>query len=107
MRTVALTVLLATALAGCGGVDEAEKDAAVAAGRAAYEKERLAGADLERGPCLADPLPAPASNWVADVAHDPRRPGDDDPANQCSAYREGKAEHFVELDPDGNVIRAE
>ncbi len=80
-------------------------DAAIAAARAAYEKERIAGTDFRRGPCIANPLPAP-SNWVADVAHDPRRPVDDDPANQCSAYREGQADHFVELDPDGNVIRA-
>ncbi len=105
MRKVALASLLAAALAGCGGVDEAEKDAAIAAARAAYEKERIAGTDFRRGPCIANPLPAP-SNWVADVAHDPRRPVDDDPANQCSAYREGQADHFVELDPDGNVIRA-
>jgi spermidine synthase len=25
--------------------------------------------------------------------------------NQCAAYRSGKAAHFVELDPDGEVIR--
>jgi hypothetical protein len=46
-------------------------------------------------------------NWVADVAHDPRQPVDDDPANQCEEFRAGEAEHFVELDPDGNVIRVE
>ncbi len=107
MRRVALVAVLVAVLAGCGGVDEAEKDAAIAAARAAYEKERLEGGDLKRGPCIANPLPAPTSDWVADIAHDPRRPVDDDPANQCSAYREGKAEHFVELDPDGNLIRAE
>ena len=106
MRKLVLAVLLAGALAGCGGVDEAEKDAAIAAARAVYEKERLAGTEFQRGPCIANPLPDPSSNWVVDVAHDPRRPEDDDPANQCSAYRDGKAEHSVELDPDGNLIRA-
>ena len=105
MRRVALTSLVVAALAGCGGVDEAEKDAAIAAARAAYEKERIAGTNFRPGPCIANPLPA-LSNWVVDVAHEPRRPVDDDPANQCSAYREGKADHFVELDPDGNLIRA-
>jgi hypothetical protein len=98
---------VAVVAAGCGGVDEAERQAAIAAARGVYEKERLAGTDFSRGPCLANPLPSPNADWVADVAHDPRRDVDDDPANQCSAYREGRAEHFVELDPDGRLIRAE
>jgi type II secretory pathway pseudopilin PulG len=92
---------------GCGGVDEAEREAAIAAARAVYEKERLAGRDFSRGPCLANPLPPPAENWVVDVAHEPRRAVDDEPANQCFAYREDRAEHFVELDPNGDLIRAE
>ena len=41
-----------------------------------------------------------------DVAHDPRQAVDDDPANQCAAYRSGEAHHFVELDPDGRFIRS-
>jgi hypothetical protein len=105
-RLVAVLALTAVATA-CGGVDEAERQAAIAAARAVYEKERLAGVDFSRGPCLANPLPPPSADWVADVAHEPRRDVDDDPANQCSAYREGEAEHFVELDPDGRLIRAE
>jgi hypothetical protein len=31
---------------------------------------------------------------------------DDEPENQCEAYREGEAGHFVELDPEGNFIRS-
>jgi hypothetical protein len=45
--------------------------------------------------------------WVVDVAHDPRQAVDDDPANQCEAYREGEADHFVELDPQGRLIRTD
>jgi hypothetical protein len=106
-RLLAVASASAAVTAGCGGVDEAERQAAIAAARAVYEKERLEGTDFARGPCLANPLPPPSENWVADVAHDPRRDVDDDPANQCSAYREGEADHFVELDPDGELIRAE
>lgn len=58
---------------------------------------------MRNGPCLGVIM----ENWVADVAHDPRTDMDDDPANQCEAYRSGDADHFVELDPDGNVLRAE
>jgi hypothetical protein len=103
VRRVLVPVAVAFLLAGCGGVDEAEREAAIAAARAAYAKAKAEGEDLSRGPCLGTVLP----NWVADVAHDPRLDVDDQPENQCEAYRSGEVEHFVELDPEGNVIRAE
>ena len=109
MRRVSALVLLAAVLAaGCARAedvgDEGVEATAIAAAKAAYEKARLEGRDLSNGPCIADPL---IPNWVADIAHDPRQPVDDEPANQCASYRSGESEHFVELDPDGNVIRAE
>jgi hypothetical protein len=36
---------------------------------------------------LANPLPPPNENAVADVAHEPRRAVADDSANRCSACR--------------------
>jgi hypothetical protein len=42
---------------------------------------------------------------VADVVHSPRDPIDDLPENQCQAYLEGRAKHFVEIDVNGNIIR--
>ncbi len=107
MRRLALACLAAALLVGCGGVDEAERGAAIAAAEAVYAKERAADRDFSSGPCLANPLPEPSDDWVVDVAHDPRRPVDEKPANQCSAYRRGDAHHFVELDPSGRLIRAE
>jgi hypothetical protein len=91
--------------ASCGGVDEAERDRAVAAAAQAFEQTRDQDVDFTDGPCIADPL-ASMPNWVVDVAHDPREDVDDDPANQCASYRSGDADHFVELDRDGNLIRA-
>jgi hypothetical protein len=91
-------------VAACGGgPSESEKDAASAAAVAAYEQAVEQGVDMRNGPCLGVII----ENWVADVAHDPRTDLDDDPANQCEAYRSGDADHFVELDPDGNVIRVQ
>lgn len=59
--------------------------------------------DYSKGPCLgALPLD---DNWVIDIAHNPRQPVDDEPANQCAAYSEGKAKHFIELDESGNLIQ--
>lgn len=75
----------------------------VALAKDAYEKARHRGVDLAPGPCLGEIKPG----WVADIAHQPRQPEDDQPQNQCAAYRSGKAKHFVELDPSGEVIRVE
>jgi catechol 2,3-dioxygenase-like lactoylglutathione lyase family enzyme len=103
MRPAHLLAALALA-AGCGGDDDGgERERAIAAARAAYEEAAAEGRDFADGPCLGVVHP----NWVADVAHDPRQDVDDRPENQCEAYRSGEAEHFVELDPDGNLIRAE
>jgi hypothetical protein len=93
---------------GCGGddVSEDEQDRAIAEATKAYEKAVSRGKNLDVGPCIAEELPGlPA--WVADVAHDPREEIDDEPENQCRRFREGEASHFVELTPEGELIRAE
>jgi hypothetical protein len=103
MRRPLLVVALLLA-AGCGGgADDNERERAIAAAHVAYEEAAAAGTDFADGPCLGVVL----DNWVADVAHDPREEVDDRPENQCEAYRSGEAEHFVELDPEGELIRAE
>ncbi len=67
-----------------------------------YLQER--GQNFSNGPCLSDAL---MPGWVLDIVHNPRQRIDDLPENQCPAYVEGRAKHFVELDIDGNFIRAE
>ena len=101
-RTLLLVALVLAA--GCGGgADDGERERAIAAAHLAYEEAIAQGRDLADGPCLGVVL----ENWVADIAHDPRQEIDDRPENQCEAYRSGEAEHFVELDPEGELIRAE
>ena len=65
-----------------------------------YAQKKQAGVDFSSGPCLgrAD------NDWVVDIVHNPREPIDDKPQNQCADFREGRAHHFIELDPDGNLI---
>ena len=53
----------------------------------------------------ADKAALNVNNRVKQV--EPRLPLDDDPANQCRRYRDGEAHHFVELDENGNLLRAE
>lgn len=61
--------------------------------------------DLSNGPCLGNPLEN-LKDWVCDVAHWPRQEIDNLPENQCSAFREGRAKHFIEVDVNCNFIRA-
>lgn len=58
------------------------------------------------GPCLSDSQPGvmPAG-WVCDVAHSPREATDNEPANQCVEYRDGRAHRFVEVDVECKLIR--
>lgn len=81
-----------------------ESDEATKKALAIYQQRKAAGASLDLGPCLSENL---ISDWVADIAHNPRSPIDDQPENQCQSFREGKTHHFVELDPQGNIIRAQ
>jgi hypothetical protein len=71
-----------------------------------YEEVAATGQDLSNGPCIADELDD-VPGWSVDIAHDPRQEIDNDPANQCQAYRDGRTSHFVELDPEGELIRAQ
>jgi hypothetical protein len=99
-------------VSSCGGGDDepsqSEKLQAIGQAQVAFQQAKVAGQDLSAGPCIAESLPAPGlSDWVADVAHDPRQPVDDQPQNQCQRFRNGEAHHFVELTPTGELIRAQ
>ncbi len=85
------------------GPPKSEMDTAINQARYIYSLRKNQGVDFSSGPCLSDDL---MPDWVLDIAHSPRIPLDDLSANQCSAFKEGRAHHFVELDPEGNLIRA-
>ena len=109
MRIVGLGIALAAALAagGCGGESEAEEKRAVLdVAQETYDRELEAGRDFSDGPCIADPLPEPREDWVVVVVREPRDE-DRDAAERCSAFRDGRAGHFVELDEFGHVVRAQ
>ncbi|MCX6695466.1 MAG: hypothetical protein NTU61_04150 [Candidatus Altiarchaeota archaeon] len=60
--------------------------------------------DLDIGPCLSDDI---KEDWVCDVAHIPRHLEDNEAKNQCIAFNEGKAHHFVELNDKCEVLRVQ
>jgi len=107
-NAIALAALAAALfLAGCASPVQGTAEA-TAGGKAKVAciqeclSQKAAGEELSNGPCLSNGIQA---GWVCDVAHSPRQPADNDPANQCPAY--GKtANHFVEVDSDCNFIRA-
>lgn len=68
-----------------------------------YERYKQEGLDFSNGPCLSNEL---IQDWVLDIVHDPRTEEDNKSENQCRDYILGVAHHFVELDPEGNLVRA-
>ncbi len=58
---------------------------------------------LDKSPCLSNEI---EPDWVCDVAHSPRQAIDNLPENQCEAWRNKTAKHFVELDTNCNLIKA-
>lgn len=81
---------------------KSEIDKAVNQARLLFQSRKQEGMDFSNGPCLSDAL---MSDWVVDIAHNPRLEIDDLSGNQCPAYIEGRAQHFVELDVNGELIR--
>ena len=80
----------------------ADKEKAIKEALKIYEEQKKQGADFSEGPCLSNEL---IPDWTADIAHNPRNTADNLPANQCANFLTKKAHHFVELDPEGNLIR--
>ena len=78
------------------------RDDAIRKAKELYEQKKREGMDFTNGPCLAEEI---VPDWCVDIVHSPRQPVDNLPENQCRSYREGRVHHFVELDPDGRVIR--
>src|SRR5438093_8903554 len=86
-----IAAFLALVLGACGGGSDSgggsgDQAKAIAEAKVVFRKAQSKGDDLNAGPCIAQTLPG-LPDWAADVAHDPRQPVDDQPANQCQSYR--------------------
>ena len=100
-----IIVTFLTLLANGSLIDKPQKfgkGTAVNQAKHLYSLRKNEGMDFSKGPCLSDAL---MPGWVVDIAHSPRQSVDDLAENQCPAYREGNAKHFVELDVNGELIR--
>lgn len=81
-----------------------DREIAIQKAKELLKERQKEGIALIEGPCLTNEI---IPDWVVDIAHDPRQAVDDLPENQCSAYGNGIAHHFVELDVSGKLIRAQ
>jgi hypothetical protein len=99
-----LTCLLAIIILGIFlfGCQEEIKEPAVEECIKECKTQLEKGTDLSAGPCLSNEI---IPDWVCDVAHSPRESVDNQPENQCPAFREQKAHHFVEVDTGCNLIK--
>lgn len=82
---------------------KSEIETAVNQANLLYRVKLKSGEDMNSGPCLSDAL---MPNWVVDIVHNPRQEVDDLEENQCPSYIQGRSLHLVELDKEGNLIRA-
>lgn len=80
-----------------------EQQIMLLAAQALYQEANGSNQNLAYGPCLG----LIGDDWVVDIAHDPRIELDELVNNQCPELRDGTANHFVELNPDGNLIHIE
>lgn len=110
LHILALTVVILTAFftmvfnwGSIKPVPKPQSETAINQAKNLYDQRKKAGEDFSSGPCLSNAL---LPGWVLDLVHSPREKIDDSPENQCPAYLEGGAEHFVELDLEGNLVRA-
>jgi hypothetical protein len=93
------------ALIGAPALEELSQETAVDLCVNACLEAKAQGRNLSPGPCLLDPIDEiPA--WVCDVAHSPRTEADDQRENQCDAWHDKSASHFVEVDPECEFIKA-
>ena len=82
-------------------VSETKKQELITLAKKKFDSEKARGVKMDSGPCLG-PI---AIGWVADIAHSPRTPEDDQPQNQCPDVRSGLVKNYIELDSQGNFIK--
>ena len=104
MERMFAALALVVLLCGCTSqpANQADAEKAQDACAAACITALSGGQDLGNGPCLSNQV---IDDWVCDVAHSPREAVDNQPENQCPAFRNGDAHHFVEVDSKCNVLK--
>lgn len=103
-KTILFVLLASIFLSGCPSSpsEQSEQQQATDVCIALCQQAVAEARDLSDGPCLSNEA---IEDWVCDIAHSPRQDIDNLPENQCSAFRDKTANHFVELDESCKVIQ--
>ncbi len=99
---LAITAVILLTQTTTKNTEVVEVDSAIARATQIYKEAKAKGVDFSKGPCLSN---SGIPGWVVDISHNPRLRIDNLPENQCPNYRKGNALHFIELDPEGNLIK--
>ena len=83
--------------------DDSSQTLAIKKSEELYQALKNSNFDFTKGPCISNEI---IPDWVTDIVHDPRQAMDDFPEIQCSAFKEGRVHHFIELDINGKFIKA-
>lgn len=73
---------------------------AIRQSRKIYSDKKAQKVDFDQSPCLSEDM---GNGYALDISHNPREQIDDQV--QCSSYQNGTVKHFVELSPEGNIMR--
>ena len=79
-----------------------EQQTAIIQARELYFQKRQQGMNFE-SQCLGSV--GDEVKYAVDIVHVPRTSEDNKPENQCSDFRTGKVQHFIELDKEGNIFQ--
>jgi hypothetical protein len=109
MKTIillTLCIIIVIFISGCSeqNASISDKDKAIYACKKECNSLLNQSKDLSNGPCILNPI-NDVPDWICDVAHEPRQDIDNKIENQCSAFREEKAHHFVEVTPNCELIQ--
>lgn len=96
-----LIILIIIFISGCIGQTSKEKNLIDACIQKCNEVR--SSQNISNGPCLLNQIEG--TDWVCDVAHNPRLAIDNEQKNQCSAYGT-IAKHFIEVDTNCQLIRS-
>jgi hypothetical protein len=86
---------------GSQKIESAQADA-IRTSKKTYKEKKDQKVDMEASPCLSEDM---GNGYALDIAHNPRLSIDEQ--NQCNSYKSGTVKHFVEMTPDGSILRIE
>jgi hypothetical protein len=88
-------------LQGGGKIESAQAES-IRLAKKIYKEKKDQKVEMEASPCLSEDM---GNGYALDIAHNPRIPKDDQV--KCESVKTGKTKNYIEMTPDGTIIRIE